>query len=152
MEVFGHSAYELLAATKGIIDFVLLVALIMGGIFLFFVSEQNWKHINVAGVTAGISYLLIFTFGWLIYPVFRVETRAGLLDAKFPQATGLFEIKENIAALGAFIAISLLMLGLFGKMQKATSGRKILYGTLATMLGLLSLTLMTLGFTFTSYF
>jgi hypothetical protein len=48
--------------------------------------------------------ILLFCFtvflGALLYPEFRIEVRAGFLDAQKPWATGLFEIKEHAAAMG----------------------------------------------------
>lgn len=38
--------------------------------------------------------------GALIYTPFRMDVRAGYLDAQVPWATGLFEIKEHGAAIG----------------------------------------------------
>ncbi len=152
MQLFAQSIIEILQALHGVAVFVLLVALIMGGLFLFFVSRQNWKHILVAGQTAAISYLTVFGLGLLIYPVFRVDVRAALLDKTFPQATALFEIKEHLAALAAFVAIAMLILGIFGHLRRAGISRKMVYATLASLLGLFSLALMVLGFSFTAYY
>ncbi|OIP42008.1 MAG: hypothetical protein AUK47_05395 [Deltaproteobacteria bacterium CG2_30_63_29] len=48
----------------------------------------------------GVAYLITFTFGMLIYPVFRVAVRAALLDSQFPLATAFFETKEHWSAIG----------------------------------------------------
>lgn len=40
------------------------------------------------------SYLIIYIFGALAYPAFRVYVR-GVFDPELPWATGLFEVKEH---------------------------------------------------------
>ena len=46
------------------------------------------------------SYLVVYVIGALIYPYFRVYIRHEYLDANFPWATGLFEVKEHWGAVG----------------------------------------------------
>lgn len=46
-----------------------------------------------------VAYLLTFTFGLLIYPVFRAAVRTHF-DADLPLATGFFELKEHWSAIG----------------------------------------------------
>jgi len=55
---------------------------------LYFVKVSLW------------SYVIVYFFGCLIYPAFRVYFRAGYFDANLPWATGLFELKEHWGALG----------------------------------------------------
>ena len=55
---------------------------------LYFVRVSLW------------SYVIVYLFGCLIYPAFRVYFRAGYFDAELPWATGLFELKEHWGAMG----------------------------------------------------
>ena len=63
-------------------------------------TPQGWRgqlrlHATLLLIFYGATYVL----GALIYPTFRVRVRGGFLDATFPWATGLFEIKEHGATL-----------------------------------------------------
>ncbi|MBN2137659.1 MAG: hypothetical protein JW720_07625 [Sedimentisphaerales bacterium] len=52
------------------------------------------------------AYLVVYAFGALAYPAFRINTRYELFDKQLPWATGLFEVKEHWAALGlAFLVV-----------------------------------------------
>ena len=55
---------------------------------LYFVRVSLW------------SYVIVYLFGCLIYPAFRVYFRAAYFDVDLPWATGLFELKEHWGALG----------------------------------------------------
>ena len=55
---------------------------------LYFVRVSLW------------SYVIVYLFGCLIYPVFRVYFRAAYFDVELSWATGLFEAKEHWGALG----------------------------------------------------
>lgn len=46
------------------------------------------------------SYVIVYAFGCLIYPAFRVYCRGGYFDPHLPWATGLFEVKEHWGSLG----------------------------------------------------
>ncbi|NIA15105.1 MAG: hypothetical protein GWP08_13620 [Nitrospiraceae bacterium] len=50
-----------------------------------------------------VSYLICFIFGVIIYPAFSFHVRYTFMDAAEPWATGLFEIKEHLLALGCAI-------------------------------------------------
>ena len=148
MELLAEPFVNLLQAAHGIFGFVLFVALLMACIFTFAVSAANWKHIAVSSSVAAIAYLLTFLMGWLIYPVFRVDVRAAFLDKLNPWATGLFEIKEHLAAVGAFVALGVLSLALFGRLLTASCQRRQLFGGLLAAFGLLTATVLLLGFIF----
>jgi hypothetical protein len=49
------------------------------------------------------SYLVIYIFGCLIYPAFRIYMRYEYFDTTLPWATGLFEVKEHWASHGLAI-------------------------------------------------
>jgi hypothetical protein len=52
------------------------------------------------------AYAVVYAFGALAYPAFRINRRAALLDKELPWATGLFEVKEHWGALGlAFLFV-----------------------------------------------
>ncbi len=46
------------------------------------------------------SYVIVYLFGCLIYPAFRVYCRAAYFDVDLSWATGLFEVKEHWGSLG----------------------------------------------------
>ncbi len=60
------------------------------------------RGINPAGYVTAIMVLYVVTFllGAYIYPVYRVYVRPPLQDLMLTYAIGLFEIKENFAAIG----------------------------------------------------
>ncbi len=151
MEIFGTQFYGILTVFHSLAALALVISLIMGTAFTFFVSEQNWKHIRVTGAVVSISYLVTFLFGWAAYPLWRVNVRAKLFDTDLPIGTALFEIKEHLAALGAFAAIVLLIL-CFTKMAQAPSTRKTLYGGVFAIVTILATTVMLLGFAFSSLY
>jgi hypothetical protein len=47
-----------------------------------------------------ILYVVTFTIGSILYPTYRVFVRPPLQDLQLTYAIGLFEIKENFAAIG----------------------------------------------------
>ncbi len=55
-------------------------------------------------------YVPNMLLGGLIYPAFRVDVRAGYLDAAHPWATGMFEIKEHWVALGFWLVLAQVLL------------------------------------------
>jgi hypothetical protein len=146
MPLFGSNVIGLLQSFHSIFGLVLVVSLVMGLAFLYAVAEPNWKHIRVAAGVASLSYLATFVFGLLVYPVFRVNIRAEFLDKNAPHITGLFEIKEHLAALGAFVAITLLVLIAFAHLPKAPLSVKQLFGGLFVTFTILSAGVMTLAF------
>lgn len=46
------------------------------------------------------SYVIVYIFGCLIYPAFRIYFRAAYFDTQLSWATGLFEVKEHWGSLG----------------------------------------------------
>lgn len=69
--------------------------------------ERNgaWEKSRLHARMAGLFYLAVLITGILIYPDFRLNVRAAFLDAEHPVGTGLFEIKEHLAALGLIPAL-----------------------------------------------
>ena len=55
-------------------------------------------------------YLVVFALGGLIYPTFRIRVRAAYFDSVLPWATGLFEVKEHLAAIGLGLMLALFFL------------------------------------------
>ena len=47
-----------------------------------------------------LAYIVVYIFGVLIYPAFRIYIRGDYFDPQLPWATGLFEVKEHWAAIG----------------------------------------------------
>ncbi len=59
---------------------------------------------------AGLSYLVSFAVGLLLYPTFRYRTRGLYLDRYEPWASNLFDIKENLLGLALPLAVGLMVL------------------------------------------
>src|SRR3990172_8560019 len=112
MDIFGEKIYGWLAVFHSVAAFALVISLVMGIAFLYLVSEQNWRHIRNTGLVASLSYIVTFLFGWAVYPLWRVDVRAKIFNKEIPVGTGLFEIKEHLAALGLFAALVVLVLSL----------------------------------------
>ncbi|MFH0830796.1 MAG: hypothetical protein V1895_01930 [Parcubacteria group bacterium] len=129
LSVFAEQWSEVLGAVHSLLAIVMLVALIVGAIFLYVVSVNNWKHVQISGLVAALAYLATFGIGLIL-----------------PNASGLFEIKENLAALGAFIALALVVLIVFGKLRRTNTWRRQLYGALFAMLTLLALSVIALAY------
>ncbi len=55
---------------------------------------------RIYAAVVAIAYLVTFAIGLLAYPTFRYHVRALFLDRYEPWASNLFDIKENLAALG----------------------------------------------------
>jgi len=68
--------------------------------------ENGWwgalRSVHPERYALAVVVLFCFTLalGALLYPPFRVDVRAGYLDAQAPWGTGLFELKEHAAAIG----------------------------------------------------
>lgn len=59
----------------------------------------------------GATYVAAFAAGLLMYPQYRYVVRALYLDRYEPWASNLFDIKENLAAMGLPLALGLFALG-----------------------------------------
>lgn len=68
-------------------------------------------QIRMHSLMAGGFYAASFFLGAIIYPAFRVDVRAALFDAEMPWLTGIFEIKEHLAAIGIVPAIAIIVMG-----------------------------------------
>ena len=66
---------------------------------------------RVYSLVIGATFLVVFVVGLLIYPAFRYHVRAVYLDSAAPWASNLFDIKENLAALGLPLCMALLAVG-----------------------------------------
>jgi hypothetical protein len=59
----------------------------------------------------GATYAAAFAFGLMLYPHYRYHVRGLYLDRYEPWASNLFDIKENVAALGVPLALALFFVG-----------------------------------------
>jgi len=146
MKLVGEEFYGLLVTGHGIAALTMFVAFLVGSLFLFATAEINWKHVRNAGMVGSISYLLTFLFGWWIYPVFKVDVRTAILDPSLPHVTGIFEIKEHMAAIGAFLALAIILLSTFGKLTKTTRKRRLAYTGMFASLVIIANTVLVLAF------
>lgn len=146
MTVFAEQWSEVFGAVHGLLVLISIFALVMAVIFTFAVSQHNWRHITISSLVATIGYLATFGFGLLVYPRFRVYVRGAFLDAQAPNSTGLFEIKEHVAAVGFFVALVLLVVLLFGRLRRASTWRKQLFAALLMILALITLIVAALSY------
>lgn len=65
---------------------------------------------RIYAATIGVTYLVTFGFGLLVYPTFRYHTRALFLDRYDRWASNLFDMKENFAALGLPLVLGMFLL------------------------------------------
>jgi len=59
-------------------------------------QKLEWLYVRVSFW----AYIIVYVFGVLIYPAFRVYIRGDYFDPQLPWATGLFEVKEHWGAIG----------------------------------------------------
>lgn len=97
-----------------------LVAVVLGGAstHLALVSVRMLRGnlslgrlARVYAVVIGVSYVIAFAVGLLMYPHYRYVVRGLYLDRYEPWASNLFDIKENLAALGLPLALALAVVG-----------------------------------------
>jgi hypothetical protein len=129
-----------------IFSFTLLVGLGFGVRALFVSAPLKINRIRVIVAATALSYLGSFILSWTIYPFFRPELRANVLSMEVPRAIGIFLIKEHISAIGALIAIALLVMTIFGHMNHASMARWKLYGSMFATLGLITILMIASAF------
>ncbi len=78
------------------------IKLLRGGVF-------QTRLVRIYGQTIGALYLAVFACGLIVYPTYRYYVRGLYLDRYFPAASNLFDMKENLAALGLPLALALFM-------------------------------------------
>lgn len=65
---------------------------------------------RIYAATLAVAYGVTFLLGSLAYPAFRYHVRGLYLDRYEPWASNLFDIKENFAALGLPLVVTILVL------------------------------------------
>jgi hypothetical protein len=65
---------------------------------------------RIYAATLAVAYAVTMVFGLLAYPAFRYHVRGLYLDRYERWASNLFDIKENLGALGIPIVISIVVL------------------------------------------
>ncbi len=114
MKVFLQDYYNLLVLLHLLVTFVLVGAMTHNLLIVvrgYTRAKFGRKKLEFYYVKIALwSYIIVYAFGALAYPAFRINTRAALFDKTFPWATGLFEVKEHWGALGLafFVAYYLL--------------------------------------------
>lgn len=76
----------------------------------FLRGEYRVRLARIYAATTAVTYLATLALGALAYPTFRVDVRAGYLDAHAPWASWLFERKEDLATLGVPAVIGVWLL------------------------------------------
>lgn len=106
--LFLENFASVLKSLHGGLGIISLAALGFGVYAIIRRANIDWSSGLKASLIGIWSYLGVFILGLLIYPVFRVKVRGDYFDPQLPWLTGLFEIKEFIAAIGLFVALVLL--------------------------------------------
>jgi hypothetical protein len=65
---------------------------------------------RIYAATIAVSWGVTFSLGLLAYPTFRYAVRVLYLDRHEPWASNLFDLKENLAALGVPLVLCMLVL------------------------------------------
>lgn len=111
--VFLEGCYNLLVLLHLLVTFILVGAMTHNLLIVFNYVRGKFgkKKLEYLYVKVSLwSYIIVYVFGALAYPAFRINTRAALFDGTFPWATGLFEVKEHWGALGlAFFVVYYLL-------------------------------------------
>ena len=85
------------------------------------------------------AYVATFALGLVVYPPWRTEVRAAFLDARYPWATALFEVKEHALALGLLVLAWYVPAARSGEEPRGATGRLYhaagLYLAVAVVLG-----------------
>jgi len=144
--MISDSLLVFLQALHYVLAFALIVGLGLGIQALFFRAPLRVNRIRTIVAITSLAYLGSFILSWTIYPFFRPDLRANVLTAEMPQAIGVFLIKEHISAIGAMIAVVLLVVTFFGHMSHASLVRWKLYGTMFATLGLITVVLISFAF------
>jgi len=121
-----------------ILVLVMVVGFIWGTYLLFIKKELKWKSVRRTINITSLSYLGSFIFSQLIYPTFKSGLREQLGDAH-SLLFGIFEVKSHLAALGASVAIALIITGIFGYILDASKLRRQMYSTMYATLGFIFL-------------
>jgi hypothetical protein len=88
--------------------------------------------------TTALLFVLAFSAGLLLYPHYRYRVRGLYLDRYAPWASNLFDLKENLLALGLPLALAVAVLGW---RLEPRSGRAVLPVFAGCALGLWGLVL-----------
>jgi hypothetical protein len=137
--LFLENYAPILKSLHGGIGILSLLTLGFGVYLIIKRRAIDWSSGLKSSLIGILAYLFSFVFGLLIYPVFRVKVRAEYFDPKIPWATGLFEIKEYVGAIGLFIAFVLLGYYLFFKIDQSEKPVKQSFINLLFILFLITL-------------
>jgi hypothetical protein len=143
--LFLENYAPILKSLHGGIGILSLLTLGFGVYLIIKRRAIDWSSGLKASFIGILTYLISFILGLLIYPRIRVRIRAEYFDPKIPWATGLFEIKEYIGAIGLFIALVLLGYYLFFKISEAEKPVKQSFINLLFILFLITLTKAIIG-------
>ncbi|MBS2032000.1 MAG: hypothetical protein JST54_29145 [Deltaproteobacteria bacterium] len=114
----AHTFLESWARPLLVLHAVAALALAGASTHLAIVSWRLWRGAHHLGRLArvyaqviGGCFAAAFLFGLLMYPHYRYAVRGLYLDRYEPWASNLFDIKENLAALGLPLAVGLFSVG-----------------------------------------
>ena len=85
------------------------------------------RLVRIYAQVVGATFAVAFAIGLLMYPGFRYQVRGLYLDRYAPWASNLFDMKENLLALGLPLSVLLFFLG-----RRYDTGQESLRPLLAT--------------------
>jgi hypothetical protein len=125
---FAEQWSDLLGVLHSVLLFTMLLLVVVCSCMTFMAAKLNWKRIQVVGLLAVLSYLATGALGLLTYPT----------AAERALRIGIYQTKEDIAALGFFVAIALGMLIVFGHLRRTSTRRRQLFAGLFASLALIA--------------
>ena len=137
--LFLENYAPVLKSLHGGLGIISLVSLGFGVYLIIKRAKIDWSSGLKSALIGILAYLASFLLGLLIYPVFRIKVRAEYFDLKLPWLTGLFEIKEYLAAIGLFVALVLLSYYYFFKIEESEKPIKQSFINLLFVLFLITL-------------
>ena len=90
MVLFLEAYAKVFLSFHGFISFLAVVFMAAGVYLLYKRKAIDWGSGLSLVRWGGITYIVSFVLGLLIYPVFRVKVRAEYFDGSLPWATGIF--------------------------------------------------------------
>jgi hypothetical protein len=124
-EVFGDSTYRAIVLAHAVAAIVLAGS--QGHVAVLALARLRGRDVPSARITrhlraSAAGFAVSFVLGLLAYPHYRYHVRGLVLDAQFPWASNLFDLKENVAALAIALLIAALSLEHGGQAPRVSAG------------------------------
>jgi hypothetical protein len=123
-EVFGDAGFRALVVAHAITAVVLAGA--QGHVAALAIARLRGRDVPSARLdrhlrTSAAAFAVAFAIGLLAYPHYRYHVRGLVLDAHFPWASNLFDLKENAAALAVPLIVAAFAVERGGQAPRASA-------------------------------